>query len=111
MFWCYSNNCPASQRKSLTGLDNIAGSDDFDQIINVMQFIASGCVDLKNATDTIVSQLTVGKQLVNKANCGDVSGSEVADNCRNFALSDPNEVLFQQPCNHQHDKRLLNVKV
>jgi hypothetical protein len=40
-----------------------------------------------------------------KVNCADESGSDVADHCRYYALSDPSKPLFQESCDHQHDKR------
>ena len=46
-------NCPASQRKSLSGLDNIAaeGTDAFDRIISKMKFVLSKNADMKDKID------------------------------------------------------------
>ena len=39
--WNIVNNCPASQRKSLAGLDNVAyeGSDAFDELISICKSV------------------------------------------------------------------------
>jgi len=55
--WNIINNCPASQRKSLAGLDVAAeGSDAFDLIINIMQFIASRAPDMKPSIDDNIKE-------------------------------------------------------
>ena len=107
--WNILQNCPASQRKSLSGLDNIAaeGAESFDCIIGIMKFIASKNANMKNECDRIIKSLTKDKRYLKgeyKSNCG-VASSEVADHCRPFALSDPKEPAFQKLCKHKHEKK------
>ena len=104
--WNILNNCPSNQRKSLSGLDNIAaeGSDAFESIIKALQLVSSKCRSdlVKIVTDTLAE----GKIYLKgdyKARCAD-DGSRVADHCRLLALSDPKNKDFQEKCNHGHDK-------
>ena len=107
--WNIINNCPASQRKSLAGLDNVAaeGSDAFDLITNIMQFIASRESDMKTKIEENIKQLTNGKRHLKgeyKVNCAEDTRSAIADHFRLFALFDPSEKLYQENCNHKHDR-------
>ena len=108
--WNIINNCPASQRKNLASLDNVADerSDVFDLITNIMKFIASRESNMKTHIGENIKQLTNGKRYLKgeyKVNCADDTGSTVTDHCKLFALSDPSEKLFQENCNHKHDRR------
>ena len=108
--WNIINNCPVSQRKSLAGLENVAaeGSDAFYLIMNIMQFIASRESDMKSKIEESIKQPTYGKRYLKgeyKVNCADDIGSTMADHCRLFALPDPSEKLYQENCNHEHDRR------
>ena len=53
--WNILSNCPASQRKSLAGLDNVAseGSDSFDMLIKI-------CKTLEN--EDLIKKLTEGRR-------------------------------------------------
>ena len=85
--WNIISNCPASQRKSLAGLDNVAaeGSDSFDLITSIMQFIASKDLDLKPRIDDVLKKLVDGRRYLKgeyKVNCANEDVSEVPDHCR-----------------------------
>ena len=100
--WNIINNCPASQRKSLSGLDNIAseGSDAFDKLIHVCKAIEG------ENMDDIVNQLTIGKRYLKgnyKAHCSMDSCQQIADHCRQYALSAPSQPMFQSKCTLLHD--------
>ena len=62
--WNILQNCPASQRKSLSGLDNIAadGTDAFDSIISKIKFVLSKIADMKDKIDEVIKSLTIGKR-------------------------------------------------
>ena len=53
--WNILSNCPASQRKSVAGLDNVAseGSDSFDMLIKI-------CKTLEN--EDLIKKLTEGRR-------------------------------------------------
>ena len=97
--WNILQNCPASQRKSFSGLDNIAaeGTDASDCIISTMKFVLSKNPDMKDIIDEVIQSLTIGKRYLKgeyKSNCAAKEGSEIPDHCHTFALSDPREKLF-----------------
>ena len=62
--WNILQNCPASQRKSLSGLDNIAadGTDALDSIISKIKFVLSKIADMKDKIDEVIKSLTIGKR-------------------------------------------------
>ena len=107
--WNILDNCPSNQRKSLSGLDNIAaeGSDAFESIIKALQVVSSKCKErsdlVKIATDALMERKRYLKGGY-KAHCADEGGLRVADHCRLLALSDPKNKDFQKKCNHGHDK-------
>jgi len=102
--WKMLNRCPASQRKSLAGLDNIAaeGSDSFDMLIQI-------CKDQchkENALKDIINDLVQGRRYLKgdyKVHTSNLTCDGVADHCRSYALSDPKESCFQQKCDNKHD--------
>ena len=84
------------------------GSDSFDLIITIMQFLVSKSPAIKETVDQVIEKLTAGRRYLKgeyKANCANENGSKVPDHCRYHALSDPKETLFQQKCNHAHTSR------
>ena len=107
-------NCPASQRKSLSVLDNVAadGSDSFDLLLKITAELKNSHRGLLNELEIIEKQLRDGKKYIkgeykiNRSNnCDDIS-----DHCRIFALSDPKEKCYQQLCSVQHENHCQNCE-
>ncbi|CAB4021822.1 Transposon Tf2-6 poly, partial [Paramuricea clavata] len=95
----------ASQRKSLSGLDNTAvdGSKAFQTMIFIAEQLVNVGVDKSWSTD-IENRLNAGKQYLKtdyKVHCQE-SSSPCADHCRSFSLSDPCDKDFQEKCKHSH---------
>ena len=112
--WNILEMCPASQRKSLAGLDNVAaeGSDSFDVLNQVAKKIVSKYPDRKEIVEIMEKKLIKGKRYLKgeyKSNCR-YKTSEIADHCRAFALSDPNVKEFQLKCEHHHKKKCINCE-
>ena len=97
--WNILNNCPASQRKKLAGLDNVAseGSDAFDKLISV-------CKSVKNEElESLAKDLMGGHRYLKgdfHAHCSLGDCKRMADHCIKYALSDPTEKLYQNDCNY-----------
>ena len=108
ILWNILSNCPASQRKSLAGLDNVAseGSDSFDIVIKI-------CKTLEN--EDLIKKLTEGRRYLKgnyRAHCTTDDCSGVADHCIKYADEKANAinqivekytnpVLNAMPC-HKH---------
>ena len=106
--WNILSNCPASQRKSLAGLDNVAseGSDSFDMLIKI-------CKTLEN--EDLIKKLTEGRRYLKgnyRAHCTTNDCPGVADHCIKYADEKANAinqivekytnpVLNAMPC-HKH---------
>lgn len=96
----------ASQRKSLSGLDNIAA--DGESGIQTLKTITGQLVYWgvsKEWAEKINKRLDNGKQYLKtdyKVHCKE-EVSPCADHCRHFALSDPNDKDFQELCSHSHN--------
>ena len=106
--WNILSNCPASQRKSLAGLDNVAseGSDSFDMLIKI-------CKTLEN--EDLIKKLTEGRRYLKgnyRAHCTTDDCPGVADHCIKYADEKANAinqivekytnpVLNAMPC-HKH---------
>ena len=106
--WNILSNCPASQRKSLAGLDNVAlkGSDSFGMLIKI-------CKTLEN--EDLIKKLTEGRRYLKgnyRAHCTTDDCSGVADHCIKYADEKANAinqivgkytnpVLNAMPC-HKH---------
>ena len=95
----------ASQRKSLSGLDNKAadGSKAFQALGNIAEQLVKVGVDISWSAD-IQTRLNAGKQYLKtdyKVHCHEGS-SPCADHCRVFSLSDPCDLDFQEKCEHSH---------
>ena len=88
--WNILNNCPASQRKSLAGLDNVAseGSDAFDRLLIICKSIES------SNSDKLVKALTDSRRYL-KGNyhhhCSTKECDGVADHCLKYALLNPKD--------------------
>ena len=72
--WNVLNMCPASQRKSLAGLDNVAaeGSDSFDTLVQTLKKIIAKFPDRKEEMEEIEKELQKGKPYLKgefKSNC------------------------------------------
>ena len=107
--WNILQMCPASQRKSLAGLDNVAadGSDAFDELSKILLKLESREPQRKEELRGLQQDLTKGKRYLKgdyKAHCKNLT-SEIADHCRGFALSDPIDKKYQYPCDHDHKNR------
>ena len=92
--------CPASQRKSLAGLDNVAaeGSDAFDTLSGILQKLESIEPERKDELKQLHHDLINGKRYLKgeyKSHCKNLT-SDIADHCRGFGLSDPKEKSFFQ---------------
>ena len=93
------NKCPASQRKSLAGLDSVAseGSDAFDELISV-------CKSVKNEElESLMKDLMAGHRYLKgdfHSHCSLEDCKDVADHCIKYTLSDPTEKLYQSDCNY-----------
>lgn len=97
--WNMLNNCPATQRKSLSGLDNVAaeGSDSFDKIISICKELEKDNHTATTVCNDIVTDLIEGKRYLKgeyKVHCLIDDCPGVANHCRAFALSDPKEEKF-----------------
>ena len=106
--WNILSNCPASQRKSLAGLDNVAseGSDSFDMLIKI-------CKTLEN--EDLIKKLTEGRRYLKgnyRIHCTINDCPGVADHCIKYADEKANAinqivgkytnpVLNAMPC-HKH---------
>ena len=106
--WNILTMCPASQRKNLAGLDNVAaeGSDSFDVLMQVAAKVLAKNPERKEKIGEMERALVKGKRYLKgeyKSNCKDLS-SEIADHCRAYALSDPKVKEFQLKCDHKHQK-------
>ena len=91
----------ASQRKSLSGLDNTAaeGVVAFERLNSIIDELSEAGAD-KEAMLTLKEKLKKGKNYLKKeymSDCG-ADESECADHCWRFALSDPKVPEFQSRC-------------
>lgn len=108
--WNILNNCPASQRKSLAGLDNVAsdGSTAFETLISICKTLNPPCHDI------IHQKLVQSRRYLKgsyKAHCSAADCSRIADHCRRFALSDPVEPCYQQTCEDEHNEFCQDCEV
>ncbi len=91
----------ASQRKSLSGLDNTAaeGVVAFERLNSIIDELIEAGGD-KTAMLTLKEKLNKSKKYLKTeymSDCG-AEESECADHCRRFALSDPKVPEFQSKC-------------
>ena len=105
--WNILNMCPASQRKSLAGLDNVAaeGSDAFDTAIRNIKLIAAKCSNKKEVMVNLESALQRGRRYLKGEYTRNYSNIEALD-----ALSDPKTLECQQACNHQRKKQCIDCE-
>ena len=104
--------CPARQRKSLAGLNNVAadGTDSFDVLLQIPKKVISKYPNRKEDMEKLENRLTQGKRYLKgdyKTNCKHFT-SEIADHCRALALSDPKLEEFQHKCDHQHSQSCMH---
>ncbi|VDI36911.1 Hypothetical predicted protein, partial [Mytilus galloprovincialis] len=99
--------CSASQRKSLSGLDNTTadGITSFDKLIsltdNMEDFTQNEVHDFKD----IQRRLRASKRYLSCDYRWHVEkSSKVADHCMHYALSDSNVKDLQEKCDHTHDE-------
>lgn len=99
--------CTATTRKSLQGLDFFAwaGSEGFDALIRITNSLGNYAEDPDWAKDT-VRLLKESKQYLKMDYRMHLKGaSRIPDHCLAYALSNPDDKDFAQPCGHQHDLR------
>ena len=89
--WNILSNCPASQRKSLAGLDNVAseGSDSFDMLIKI-------CKTLEN--EDLIKKLTEGRRYLK----GNYRAHCTTDDCPELLIT---------VSNMQMKKPMLSIKL
>jgi hypothetical protein len=96
----------ASQRKSLAGLDNIAaeGSAGFERLLGIVDELDTMGLE-KCLVEELKRSLRNGKSYLGSTFANHCQGddSRCPDHCRKFALSDPVDKDFQQPCDHEHN--------
>ncbi|VDI00415.1 Hypothetical predicted protein [Mytilus galloprovincialis] len=99
--------CSASQRKSLSGLDNTTadGITSFDKLIsltdNMEDFTQNEVHDFKD----IQRRLRASKRYLSCDYRWHVEkSSKVADHCMHYALSDSHVKDLQEKCDHTHDE-------
>lgn len=95
----------ASQQKSLSGLDNIAGdgSAGFERLDRVVDELNQIGLE-KDVADELRRSLRDGKRYFKteyQSHCH-VDESQCPDHCRKLGLSDPKDPDFQEHCTHQH---------
>ena len=95
----------ASQRKSLQGLDNTAADGEvaFQTLETLVETLERGGIEKQWCLD-VGRKLRDAKRYLKtdfRVHCQPLD-SPCADHCRHFALSDPVEADFQQPCSHEH---------
>ena len=93
----------ASQQKSLSDLDNIAaeGVASFERLLGILEELNRAGADKRRVTE-LAKRLNDGKRCLEtefKVNCS-AEGSECADHCRKFALSDPVDPCFNHQSSH-----------
>ena len=95
----------ASQRKSLQGLHNTAAdvAAAFQTLETLVETIEKGGMEKQWCLD-VRRKLRDAKRYLKtdfRVHC-QPRDSTCADHCRHFALSDPVDADFQQPCSHEH---------
>lgn len=96
------NNCPASKRKSLNCIDNIAsdGIASYECLLTIAEKLRPKYPD--KMTD-IIKKIKESKLYLKTDYKLHIKDSDpCADHCRNFALSDPKEEVFATLCQHEH---------
>ena len=101
--WNILNNCPASQRKSLAVLDNVAsaGSDSFNKLIKIRRILEDETVD------NLVKKLTEGRRYLKGNYCAHCTVNDchgVADHCLKYALSYVKQYCYKEVCQNIHDR-------
>ena len=99
--WNILKNCPASQRKSLAGLDNEAskGLDAFDKLITICKLNGT------NHTERPVKAITdswwyfKGDYCIH---CSSAKCNGIADHCLKYALSNPKDSNYETKCNNKN---------
>ena len=93
----------ASQKKSLSGLDNIAaeGVVSFERLLSILEELNQAGATQRRVTEP-AKKLNDGKRYLKtefKLNCS-AEESECPDHCRKFVLSDPVDPCFNHQCSH-----------
>ncbi|CAB4004224.1 Hypothetical predicted protein [Paramuricea clavata] len=97
--------CSASARTSLQGLDYISamGGQAFDDLENVVDMLGDRYgKDLAWAKQTNQKLKDAKRYLKGDYKIHISSNSEVADHCRTYALSFPNDENYTNSCDHEH---------
>ena len=96
----------ASQRKSLSGLDNTAtdGAIGFTTLENIVSQLGQLGADKRWVADTM-KILRDGKLYLKvkyPTHCAEENGSLCKDHCRKYALSDQKNKELRETCSHEH---------
>ncbi|KAL9954031.1 hypothetical protein ACROYT_G041519 [Oculina patagonica] len=102
----------ASQRKSLTGLDNTAadGAEGFQALSKILDELEEVGAD-KEWCSQVRKRLQEGKLYLKttyRDHC--LEESKCPDHCRAFALSDANDADYRTVCDHNHDLGCLDCE-
>lgn len=96
----------ASQRKSLSGLDNIAtdGVTAFSTLENIVSELGQFGTDKRWVEETtkILRDSKLYLKVKYPVHCAYENGSLCKDHCKMYAHSDPKDKELQQTCPHEH---------
>ena len=99
----------ASQRKSLSGLDNTAtdGVMGFSTLENIVSELGQFGADKGWVEDRtkILRDSKLYLKVKYPVHCTEENGSLCKDHCRMYALSDPKDKELQQTCPHEHSMK------
>ena len=105
----------ASQRKSLSGLDNIAtdGVMAFSTLENIVSELGQFDTDKRWVEETtkILCDSKLYLKVKYPVHCAYENGSLCKDHCKMYAHSDPKDKELQQTCPHEHLMNAKNVKI
>jgi hypothetical protein len=100
-------SCPAQQRKSLQGLDNM--SADGLRALDLLEQIADNLSKRGMSSDwsmNIKMKLkNYRRYMKGKYRLDVTESSQCADHCHTYALSDPANEEFSKKCDHAHNKQ------
>ena len=97
--------CPAQQKKSTQGLDNISadGLRGVKRLENVIRKLGERGKSSEWVTGVINLLLAFETYLKDSSRLHVSTPSRCPDHCSMFALSDPSEPEFSEECDHSHD--------
>ncbi|CAM4748031.1 unnamed protein product [Rotaria magnacalcarata] len=101
------NQCSASTRRSLQGLDSFSaeGSTAFDLLISIVDSLSTVGLTAIDATNLKKDLQHCRNYLKSDYKVHVSSESNVPDHCSTFALSDITSKCWQRNCDHDHDQQ------